>query len=225
VALVFAFVIAAAAGLPAGGMTGPPPPAPRPVVEGARALPPTGDALRSSTTGLAAARLTASRTTPTTSAPVARTSAARSAPVAPAPPTAPPAAGPTYEGKNRVWIPSLGLNRAVDPFPCSRTKPPGNSIYRWGCAGKNNVYLLAHAATAFKPLHTAYVKGKLRKGMEVIYANGAGQVRTYKVTFWKVVSPVDAEWAYAAQPKPSMTLQTCVGDDNEYRLIVRLVAA
>jgi len=117
------------------------------------------------------------------------------------------------------------MNRSVAPFSCSRTTPPGNEIYRWGCAGTNNVYLLAHAATAFKPLHAAYVQGRLRKGMKVVYADGNGKVRTYKVSSWKVVSPVGAEWAFAAQSKPSMTLQTCVGSRSQYRLIVRLVEA
>ena len=32
-------------------------------------------------------------------------------------------------------------------------------------------------------------------------------------------------WAIASQPVASMTLQTCYGPNNEYRLLVRLVAA
>ena len=47
------------------------------------------------------------------------------------------------------------------------TSYPGNVVYRWGCAGSNNVYLFAHAHSAFKPLHDAYVNGRLRKGMKV----------------------------------------------------------
>jgi sortase family protein len=130
----------------------------------------------------------------------------------------------SYGGKNRVWIPSLGINRSVSAFPCSRTRPPDNYMYRWGCAGANNVYLLGHAHSVFKPLHDAYVGGRLKKGMKVIYADSAGRVHTYSVIWWRVVAPTTAaSWAWAAQGKPSMTLQTCVGAKSQYRLMVRLV--
>ena len=135
-----------------------------------------------------------------------------------------PAASAAYRGTNHVWIPSLGINRSVEFFPCARTKPPGHQLYRWGCAGANNVYLMAHAATVFKPLHDAYVSGRLRVGMEAIYADGSGRVTRYAVSYWKVVRPDgDVGWAFSAQSTPSMTLQTCVGADSAYRLVVRLV--
>jgi hypothetical protein len=130
-----------------------------------------------------------------------------------------------FHGRNHVWIPSLGIDRSVSAFPCSRTRPPDNYVYRWGCAGKNNVYLLGHAYSVFEPLHDAYVNGTLRKGMEVVYADGSGRVRTYAVSWWRVTAPTSAaSWAWAPQSRPSMTLQTCVGADSQYRLIVRLVA-
>jgi sortase family protein len=132
---------------------------------------------------------------------------------------------PAYRGRNHIWIPSLGLSRDLTWFPCSRSTPPGHRLYRWGCAGHNNVYVFAHAASVFGPLHNAYVSGRLKKGMRVVYADGNGRVRTYKVRFWKVVSPVGSGWAYAAQSTPSMTLQTCVGSRSQYRLVVRLTAA
>ncbi len=135
----------------------------------------------------------------------------------------PPGASP-YAGRNHVWIPVLGINRSVSLFPCSRTRPPDNYVYRWGCAGRNNVYLLGHAYSVFKPLHDAFVGGRLRKGMTVFYANGAGIVHTYAVIWWRVVAPTTAaSWAWAAQSQPSMTLQTCVGANSQYRLMVRLV--
>ena len=130
----------------------------------------------------------------------------------------------SYRGKNRVWIPSLGINRSVSAFPCSRTRPPDNYLYRWGCAGRNNVYLMGHAHSVFKPLHDAYVSGRLKKGMKVIYADGAGRVHTYSVIWWRVVKPTTAaSWAWAAQSEPSMTLQTCVGARSDQRLMVRLI--
>ncbi len=129
-----------------------------------------------------------------------------------------------YAGRNHVWIPSLGVNRSVAFFSCSRTTRPDNYVYRWGCAGTNNVYLMGHASSVFQPLHDAYVSGRLRVGMRVWYADGSGTVRQYSVRWWKLTKPTtDASWAWATQSVPSMTLQTCVGANSEYRLMVRLV--
>ncbi len=155
-------------------------------------------------------------------------SAAKPAPRPVAPPrpvSTPRPTAPHYSGRNHVWIPSLGISRSIAYFPCSRTTPPGTAVYRWGCAGANNVYLLAHAYAAFQPLHDAYVSGRLRVGMAVVYADASGHIRTYKVSFWKVVRPDDAAWAFAALPRPGMTLQTCIGAQSQYRLVVRLVAS
>jgi len=130
-----------------------------------------------------------------------------------------------HAGRNHVWIPSLGISRSVSFFPCTRKEPPANYVYRWGCAGRNNVYLMGHAYGVFKALHDAYVHGRLRKGMTVDYADGSGVVRRYAVVWWKVTPPTtSASWAWAAQSKPSMTLQTCVGSTGQDRLMVRLVA-
>ena len=72
--------------------------------------------------------------------------------------------GPSsYKGRNHVWIPALGINRSVSFFSCSSSAYPGNRVYRWGCAGTNNVYLFGHAHSVFKPLHDAYVRGRLRR--------------------------------------------------------------
>ncbi len=128
----------------------------------------------------------------------------------------------TYAGRNHVWIPALGINRSVAFFSCTSSAYPGDVVYRWGCAGSNNTYLFGHAHSVFKPLHDAYVRGALQKGMQVIYADGAGTVSTYAVSWWKVTTPDKGEFAYAAQRTPSLTLQTCVGARSQYRLIVRL---
>ena len=129
----------------------------------------------------------------------------------------------SFKGRNHVWIPALGINRAVSGFSCSSKAYPGNRVYRWGCAGRNNVYLFGHAHSVFKPLHDAYVRGRLSKGMKVVYADGNGKVSTYAVSWWKVTTPDKGAFAYAAQSRPSLTLQTCVGARSQYRLIVRLL--
>ena len=154
------------------------------------------------------------------SAPAARQSTHSSAPK---PSTRSTPTAPHYRGVNHVWIPSLGINKAVQSFPCSRTRPPDAGVYRWGCAGANNVYLMSHAWSTFKPLHDAYVRGTLRKGMRVWYADGAGHVHEFRVIWWKVTAPTTAaSWAWAPLASPGMTLQTCVGANSQYRLMVRL---
>ena len=129
----------------------------------------------------------------------------------------------SFKGRNHLWIPALGINRSVSFFSCSSSAYPGNRVYRWGCAGSNNVYLFGHAYSVFKPLHDAYVRGRLSKGMKVMYADGSGKVSTYAVSWWKLTTPDKGAWAYAAQSRPSLTLQTCVGANSQYRLIVRLL--
>ena len=132
------------------------------------------------------------------------------------------AAPGTMRGRNHVWIPALGIDKSVSGYACSSSYYPGNRVYRWGCAGSNNVYLFGHAHSVFKPLHDAYVRGKLRKGMKVYYAGGDGKVSTYAVSWWRVTTPEKGSWAFAGQSRPSLTLQTCVGARSQYRLIVRL---
>jgi hypothetical protein len=132
--------------------------------------------------------------------------------------------GTSYHGVNHVWIPSLGVSAGTQSFPCSRSRPPDAGVYRWGCAGTNNVYLLSHAWSTFRPLHDAYSSGRLRKGMKVVYADAGGRVHTYSVIWWKVTAPTTAaSWAWAPLSRPGMTLQTCVGANSAYRLMVRLV--
>ena len=133
-------------------------------------------------------------------------------------------AGASYQGQNHVWIPSLGTSAGIKSFPCSRSWPPDAGVYRWGCAGRNNVYLLGHAWSTFKPLHDAYVGSRLHTGMKVVYTDGGGTIHTYSVVWWKIVAPTTAaSWAWASLGTPSMTLQTCVGANSQYRLMVRLV--
>ncbi|HEX5239903.1 MAG TPA: sortase [Candidatus Limnocylindrales bacterium] len=144
----------------------------------------------------------------------------------PAKPAAPKPAKPVwwsvYHGTNHVWMPTLGINKPVYGFSCSRSTDPANYVYRWGCAGTNNVYLLGHAWGVFKALHDAYFNGRLKVGMPVIYADSHGHVHLYRVTTWAVTSPADITWSYS-QRVPSMTLQTCLGAQSQWRLNVRLV--
>lgn len=148
------------------------------------------------------------------------------APPKPRPQAAAPAApaSPRYAGRNHVWAPAFGINHSVHAFPCSRSTRPGNVVYRWGCAGRNNVYLFGHAANVFSGLHRAYLRKTIKVGQKVWYADGSGKVRAYAVKWWKLVAPnTNPDGIYSALSTPSLTLQTCVGRNSEYRLIVRLV--
>jgi hypothetical protein len=83
---------------------------------------------------------------------------------------------------------------------------------------------MGHAHSVFKPLHDAYVSGRLAKGMQAYYADAKGRVHVYRVKWWRVTAPTtDAKWAWASLSTPSMTLQTCVGRNSQHRLMVRLV--
>lgn len=158
--------------------------------------------------------------------PVAKVESPRAATAASgASPTTRSTSAGSYRGRNHVWIPALGIDRSISWYACSNKTYPGDRVYRWGCAGRNNVYLFGHAHSVFKPLHDAYVRKTLRKGMKVIYADDSGTVRTYTVSWWKVTTPDNGAFAFAAQSSPSMTLQTCVGSRSQYRLIVRLALA
>lgn len=163
------------------------------------------------------ARIMASRAVAPARAPVVK---AKAPATTPKPPVARTTA-PTYSGTNHFWFPAFGINRAVVLFPCSRQRAPDNYLYRWGCAGRNNVYLMGHASTVLRRLHDGYLAGRLHVGQLAMYADGHGRVRTYRVTTWRVVSPTNSAWAIASQSVPSMTIQTCIGLK---RLNVRLVA-
>ena len=134
------------------------------------------------------------------------------------------ASAKTFSGRDHFWIPSLGISQSVSIYRCGRTSPLANRIYRWGCGGVNNVYILGHAWGVLKPLHDAYVSGRLHVGMLAIYADGNGNIRSYEVTAWQVVRPTEVAWATASQPVPSMTVQTCIGATSAWRLDVRFVA-
>jgi hypothetical protein len=149
---------------------------------------------------------------------------AKAAAAQPKPQAPKPAAAATYTGQNHFWFPKLGINQNVYEFPCSRSEAPGDVVYRWGCAGENNVYLLAHNHGKFHPLYKAYYAGTLDKGLIAIYADSQGEVHYFELAWYKVVAPDgDVGFAYAALSESSMTMQTCVGDNGELRLVVRFV--
>ena len=219
--LVLAILVGAVAALPAPALAAAPTPGPAVVAAFAREADGL-DLQRGRIASFLAERLAAERAAAEAAAEAARVAAEAKAAAEKA--AAQKAAAVTYSGRNHFWIPSLGVSRSVESFSCTRSTPPANLVYRWGCAGRNNVYIFGHAWGVMKPLHDAYVSGRLKVGMTAVYADGTGRVHTYRVTEIRVVTPDVVDWAIAAQATPSMTLQTCVGANRDRRLLVRLIA-
>jgi hypothetical protein len=152
----------------------------------------------------------------------AQAAAATAAPTAGRPAT--PSAPRVYAGKNRFWYPALGISQAVGWFACDSPNAPGPLVYRWGCAGANNVYLLAHAGGKFQPIYNAYYAHRLKVGQLAVYADSQGREHYFKLAWYKVTPPLaSSHWAWDPQPVSSLTLQTCLGANSELRLFVRFV--
>jgi hypothetical protein len=144
-------------------------------------------------------------------------------------PTAPPSA-PARQAKpvatpDRLNIPSLGIDAPIRTTACGRTIPDG--IWYWPCAGTNNFYLVGHDWGVFHQLQAAYHGGQLTPGMVALYSDQRAVVHRYEL-LWVEDLPLETFGqgdVWAATPGPVMTLQTCDGPRDDYRLIVRFVPA
>ena len=139
--------------------------------------------------------------------------------------TAEPANAVAFGGRNRFSIPTLGINSTIGTTSCGVLIP--NGIWYWPCAGRNNRYLMGHAWGVFAPIHDGYHSGLLTAGLIALYSDGAGVVHRYRL-LWVEDLPV-AVWGkgatWAATSGPVITLQTCDGATDNYRIIVRFVPA
>jgi hypothetical protein len=157
------------------------------------------------------------------------------APRTPAAPTARTTTSPahkqvtvSYHGVYHLWIPGLSLSRDIYDWGCNGGLIP-NRVEYWGCAGHNNLYLLGHAWGVFAKIHDSYHSGALRVGLTAFYADTAGVVHRYRISWVRHVANADyaswSQWAMAASSGPVITLQTCDGATSAYRILVRLVPA
>jgi hypothetical protein len=146
--------------------------------------------------------------------------------VSPSPTATPaPKAAATLR-KNSLVISALGINATIKNLStCGGLI--SNYVYRWPCAGQNNLYLLGHAYGVFRPVHDGYHAGRLKAGMIALYVDARGSVHRYKLS-WVEDLPI-ATWGkgatWAATSGPAITLQTCDGASDSYRIIVRFVPA
>jgi hypothetical protein len=132
----------------------------------------------------------------------------------------------SYSGVYHLWIPALGLSRSIFDWGCNGGLIP-NRVEYWGCAGKNNLYLLGHAWGVFAKIHDGYHSGALRVGLVAYYADKSGKVHGYRISQIRHVANSDyatwSRWAMAASSTRIITLQTCDGATSAYRILVRLV--
>jgi hypothetical protein len=133
-----------------------------------------------------------------------------------------------YAGVYHLWIPALGLSRAISDWGCRGGAIPDRVEY-WGCAGTNNLYLLGHAYGAFAAIHDGYHSGALRVGLTAYFADKAGRTHRYRISEIRHVANSAygswSGWAVGATSGPVITLQTCDGATSAYRILVRLVPA
>ena len=173
------------------------------------------------------------RPTPAPSATPAPTPAPTPTPKATPKPAVKPAArtataAPVLSGHDRFWFPALGIADAVHTFDCASSSAIPAGIWRFGCHGGRNIYLMSHAWSDFGSLRTAYHAGRLNAGMIAYYAGPDGHVLRYQVAW---VRHVDVSYfnatyyQWALEDVDALTLQTCDGANNEYRIVVRLTRA
>jgi hypothetical protein len=128
-------------------------------------------------------------------------------------------------GQDRLIIDGLGIDAPIRTTDCNLPIPDG--IWYWPCAGKNNFYLTGHDWGVFHPLQVAYREGRLTPGMVALYSDHDAVIHRY-LLLWVEDLPLatfgtGAVWA--ATPGAVITLQTCDGPTDDYRIIVRFVPA
>ena len=146
---------------------------------------------------------------PVVAAPVANAVQPVAAPLQAAP-------APAVVRANMIVIPRLGLSQPVGWYSdcLGRAPVPRWGTWRWGCAGVNNIYVMAHNPGVFTPILD------LRAGDIVQYGDPSGRIHTYRVSSTTIVSNTQM-WPLGATPSSSLTLQTCWTWDGSRDFIVR----
>jgi hypothetical protein len=144
------------------------------------------------------------------------------------PPHLAPAAAPqalTRLGTLRIR--AIGLSVNLYQWTCRDSGIPNRAL-RWRCSGANNQFVFGHAYGVFHPYYLAWARHKLKAGVVALYTDRHGRVTRYKLTWarkvprsyiWKGLT--GERWAWSATSRPAITLQTCWGPTNAYRIITR----
>jgi hypothetical protein len=128
-------------------------------------------------------------------------------------------------------INGIGLVVAVYDWGCGTSIVP-NLALRWGCRASNNRYIAGHGYGVFHPYLVAYSRHRLVRGLIATFTDAAGRTTRYRLAWSRLVpksfvwhGQTGDQWAWANTPGPTLTLQSCWGSTNAYRIITRFVRA
>ena len=129
----------------------------------------------------------------------------------------------------RLRIRGLNMDVRVYRWSCRSTNLPNRAL-RWKCSGTNNQFIVGHAYGVFHPYYLAWKYDRFKRGMRAKFTDANGKVTRYKLKWVRKVranyvwhDKTGDQWAWNATAKPSITLQTCWGRTNKYRIVARWV--
>ncbi len=171
---------------------------------------------------------------PTTAAPVAAPLAAAqllppesSVRVTPGARAVAPAATLVRLGTLRIR--RIGLAVSVYRWGCGASTVPNRAI-RWGCVKSNNKFIAGHAYGVFHRYYVAYARHRLKRGLIATFTDPRGHVTRYKLAWVRRVPKTyiwrgltGELWAWNNTSRAALTLQTCWGSRNTYRIVSRWV--
>jgi len=126
-------------------------------------------------------------------------------------------------------VPSFGVSQTVYNWGCGPATVP-NLVLKWGCVTTRNTFLTGHASGVFHWLYNAYVHNTWRAMHDAYFTTAKGVTTRYRISWIRLVPAsyiyrgiTGERWAWNNTAHPSLTLQTCWGSTNKYRLVFRFV--
>lgn len=126
-------------------------------------------------------------------------------------------------------IPGIGLYATVYDWGCGSSIVPNVAI-RWGCTRSVNQFIAGHAYGVFHPYYLAYARHRLKAGLIATFTDIRGHVTRYRLSWVRAVlgtyvwhGSTGEQWAWGNTSTPALTLQTCWGSTNKYRIVTRFV--
>ena len=124
-------------------------------------------------------------------------------------------------------VPGIGLYAPVYYWGCGNAVVP-NLALRWGCVGSNNKFIVGHAYGVFHAYYLAYARHRLTTGLVATFTDTAGHATRYRLSWVRLVPKsyvwrglTGERWAWNNTSTPTLTLQTCWGSTNAYRIVTR----
>lgn len=142
---------------------------------------------------------------------------------------APASAPDSLRRLGTLRIRAIGIAATVYAWGCGSAVVP-DLVLRWGCNASRNQFLVGHAYGVFHGYYLAYKEHRLTRGMIATFTDRYGRVTRYTLAWVRKVpknyiwnGQTGEVWAWGNTPQPSLTLQTCWGATNAYRIITRFV--